>query len=304
MQTNTKTNPESIAFALITCYPKWYQGKLKNLTDTDKIRGDLALEFTRKAKRKGHQVVIADRVSSKSFREELSRIGITVISRKVPERGPGKRLAIQKAATLKGIKIIIKTEPEKVNLVEKSIPAITLPIIKGQADIVVPKRERKLFIQSYPNYMHHSEDLWNSKYNSLLHKAKLLPYDQTLDVSFGPLVIRNNPEIISLFMETYTFIGREEDAYPEESSNAQMFPIVKALFLGLRVVSLEVPFTYPKLQKENESTDLEGLKTKFIAKRVRQRRWAITELIHYIHLLSPNSKIRKTSKLKLKSDFL
>lgn len=64
-------NPNLIAFALITSYPKWYKGKLKNYSQTDKIRGDLALEFIQKATSMGFQLIVADGKSSRSFQKQL-----------------------------------------------------------------------------------------------------------------------------------------------------------------------------------------------------------------------------------------
>ncbi len=53
-------SPSSIAVATSTLYKNWYDGPLQSTDDTDKIRGDLALETIKKAKAKGFQVVVVD----------------------------------------------------------------------------------------------------------------------------------------------------------------------------------------------------------------------------------------------------
>ena len=42
-----------VAFAIITYYPQWYRGKLRSLKHTDKVRGDLAIEFFQTALKQG-----------------------------------------------------------------------------------------------------------------------------------------------------------------------------------------------------------------------------------------------------------
>ena len=50
-------NPTDVGLAIITYYPKWYRGKLRSIKHTDKVRGDLALEFFTKATKLGYKVV-------------------------------------------------------------------------------------------------------------------------------------------------------------------------------------------------------------------------------------------------------
>lgn len=290
-------DPPSIAVTAITLYPDWYAGEPKSIRDTNKIRGDLALESIRKAIQLGYRVVIADGPSSQEFKENLADLGVEVLRRDKLERSVGGRQAIEKASVLDGVKVIIKTEPEKVSFIEDCILQTALPIIEGRADIVVPKRNEELNVQTYPEYMHASEARANRQYNNLLHRVGLLPQDKSLEFFFGPIVLKNDPHVIALFMEQYDFqgprVGGRKYAQPEEWSDIQLFPIVKALFLGLRVEGVEIPFRYPEKQKENEEANKEG----FAEKRKQQRVGLVTELIHYIRLLSEDPKVKGKSKL-------
>src|SRR3989344_8232372 len=93
-----KADPSCVAITLTTLYPKWYRGKLQSIKHTDKIRGDLALEFIRIAREKGYQVVVVDGKGSKTFRKELKKIeGVTVLLSRKQKRSPMKRLALKTA---------------------------------------------------------------------------------------------------------------------------------------------------------------------------------------------------------------
>lgn len=294
-------NPSSVAFALITFYPKWYQGKLRSIKHTDKIRGDLALEFMSKAGKLGYRVVVADSQSPKTFRKELLKINdIILIKRRSQKRSPGKRRAIQVASKLEGVKVIILTEAEKVSLMSKGTSLIVKPILENKAEIVVPSREPELFKSTYPKYMYESELEGNRLYNEQLRTQGLLKEKESLDMFFGPKAFCNEPRILRLFMKQFIFrIGRisftHEYFDPEELSNTTFFPIVDALKKKIRVQNVEIPFSYPTLQKDNEET---GQRELFIAKRRVQRLGLLVELMHFISFLEhkKNSHLREIKR--------
>lgn len=283
-----KFNPKFIALAIITFYPKWYQGKLRSISNTDKIRGDLALEFLKIAHSEDYQIVVVDGHSSKSFRKQLNTITrIKIIKRKGYKRSPAKRQAYKTASKLPGIKVIVATEAEKLSVLNY-IKQITLPIIENEADIIIPKREEQLFKETYPDYMYESEVEANKLYNEQLKLYRLLPQtNHELDLYFGPRVFRNTPQILALFMKKFLFeidskITPKEYFDVEESSNAQYFPVVLALKKGFKVKSVEIPFSYPKLQKENESI---GNREYFEEKRKGQKMGILLELMHLLNYL-------------------
>lgn len=285
-----KINPAEIAIAFSTYYPKWYRGRLKSFKHTDKIRGDLALELLRKAVNFKYQTVVVDVTSSKSFRKELAYIeSINLVKRNSSiKRSPSRRLAFKIACKLAGVKVIIYTDPEKVSLVEKYIRDIAEPILENKADIVIPKRESKLFEITYPDYQYSSEVEANRLYNELLRTNGLLPTNiPDLDLFFGPKAFKNDPKILSLFLRKSDFpinkrYSKDLHFDPEDFSNIIFFPIVLALKKKLRVQSIEIKFSYPVLQKKNEESSLKEL---FIEKRRVQKLSALIELMHFIQFL-------------------
>lgn len=279
---NMSIDPKEIAFAIITYYPQWYKGKLKSISHTDKIRGDLALEFIQKAISKNYKVVLADGESSKSFREQLSNFKeMKIIRKRSSKSSPAKRQALRVASKLPEVKVIIITEPEKVPLIN-NIPDIVKPILKGKTDIVVAKREAMLFKKSFPDYMYKSEIEANREYNKQLRLNNLLSQkDEDLDMFFGPRIFANTPDILSLF--TGNFLKDANDIDPEKQANTLYFPIVIALKLGLKVKGVEIPFLYPKIQKDNEE---KGAKEFFMEKRRVQKLSILLELTYLLNYLN------------------
>lgn len=283
---NFAFDPSAIAFTLLTYYPKWYQGKLQSIKHTDKIRGDISLEFMQKAVKMGHQVVVIDGKSSKTYQKALHTISeLHIFKRHTPKRSPNRRMAYKIASQLPNVKVLFVTEAEKLSILN-FVPQLVLPILEGKADIVVPKRENKFFQSSYPSYMYESESEGNKLYNQTLRLNKVLPPTmEDLDMFFGPRVFRNDPQVFALLMKKFTFKMKNiylPEGYfdPDEYSNAIYFPIILALKKKLPVASVEIPFVYPKMQKENEEV---GELKLFIEKRRAQR---LSLLLDLLYLLS------------------
>lgn len=286
-------NHSLTAIVLTTYYPKWYKGSLKSIKHTDKVRGDLCMEFLTVALKSNYNVVLVDGKSSKSFRKELQGFqGLHIINRKIMKRSPNKRVGIKAAAKIQGVQTIVLTEPEKVNLLQ-FMPVLTEPILKGEVDIVAPKREEKAFKSSYPRYMYESETEGMRIYNEALYAHGLLTPDIVdMDNFFGPRVFRNEKKILDLFMKKYTLKTSEYtmesklfDA--DEYSNVQAFPIVQALKKKIKIKSVEIPFTYSRLQKENEEATA---KEAFYEKRKSQKLSILIDLFHFLSFLDKNKK--------------
>lgn len=290
---------QSVAIAVITFYPKWYRGSLRSIKHADKVRGDLTLQLLTEARKLGYQVVVVDGKSSKTFCSALEKIeGVHLVKRKSLKRSPAKRQAIRIAAKLKGVKIIVLTEGEKVSFVTDCMEILLNKMEKLQLDIVVPKRDHTLFISSYPAYMYESEMEGNGLYNEALRVNDLLNKNSDdLDMFFGPRAFRNDPKIISLFMRRYK-IGHTASFFAssyfdaEEYSNTIFFPIILALKNKLKVESVTVPFIYSKKQKENEEKTAKEL---FLEKRKTQRLAILVELLHFLSYLEKgkNNGIKK-----------
>ncbi len=291
-------DPAKVAFALITFYPKWYRGKLRSIKHTDKIRGDLALEFIHHASKKSCHVVVVDGKSAKTFKKELSQVTtIKVLARKTQKRAPNKRKALRVASAIEGVEVIIFSEIEKVSLVTDCLEKMVKPILTNEADIVVPKRNDLLFKSTHPLYMYESETEGNRIYNEALRTQGLIPEKhEDFDMFFGPRALRNDRKIVALFMRRFRIkVGKfslPPDFFDtEDYSNPLYFPVILALKIHLRVASVEIPFSYPTIQKENEEI---GLRSAFIEKRNLQRISLIVELIHFLSYLErkPQSKMK------------
>src|SRR6185369_4576387 len=103
---------------------------------------------------------------------------------------------------------------------------------------------------------------------------------------------RNDAKILRLFYQRYLFrfgdhVFDEKYFDPEQLSNAMFFPIVLALKKGYKIASVEIPFRYPRLQKENEE---KGMRLFFEEKRQMQRLALLVELMHFLSYLDHNRR--------------
>lgn len=293
--------PSEIAIIGITLVPKWYKGTLKSIKHTDKIRGDLILYSARFASGIGYRIVLVDSGSSKTFVKELKSIpGVKVFQSKIAKRSPNRRKAIFAVANMQDVKAIVMTEIEKTSVITDGIDKIVAPIINDNADLVIPKREEELFKKTVPSYMYESESEGNFLYCEQLRSAGLLsPHQEDLDVFFGVRVFKNDKKLLKSLFSHYesnpfnNLLGHKLFDV-EEYSNAQFFPVVRALQKKLKVVSVTIPFTYPKTQMENEE---KGDKEFFMLKRRFQRLTIVVELMHFLGYI----KGIKTRKIKLKT---
>jgi len=264
-------DPHSIVIVTPTYYPQWYEGKPQQPLTSDKLRGDLALKTLSTALNQGYQIALVDSGSSEEFRHTLARRGITF---KIQERkglGVARRQALEIAQNLQGVKVICQIEPEKVSMVTDCLVLASSPILKDEADIVVPKRT-DLGLSTLPPYQAHSEQRANQIYNQLLRKHHLLGKDDPdIDFWFGTRVFANRPEIVDLFKKQYKFSPAETALHkiiqPDAYSNPQFFPVVEALHSSLCVKSVEVPYEHPK-----EQTEFEEGNPEFDRKRDIQRK--------------------------------
>lgn len=144
---------KQIALCASTFYPKWYPGKIQSLQHTDKVRGDLVLEFAQKGVALGCQVVFVDGGSANEWINEIAKIaGVILTKKKSPKRSPNRRVAIKTASKISGVKVLVLTEPEKVSLVTDCLESLTEPIFEDVADLVVAKRNEELFKQTFPSF--------------------------------------------------------------------------------------------------------------------------------------------------------
>lgn len=167
------SNADNIVIATNFLYKDYRvlgEGQQRPDTDTDGIRGDLALEMIRNALGCGIRIVACDGGSSLEFISALENFkseGLTVVKSEVAGRAPQRRRAYETAALLPGSKIIIYTQAEKISLIDH-LTEISKPILEGQADVIVLKRNAQLFEETYPDYMIESEFRVNRTYDWLM----------------------------------------------------------------------------------------------------------------------------------------
>jgi hypothetical protein len=295
-ETELGFDPRDVSIATATFYPKFRTDGEVNL---ENVRGVLALESMRAARDKGYQISVIDGGSSEDFLAASQALGIDLEPEKQRGMSASRRQAFDSAEAKNGAKAVVWTEPEKVSFVEACVPLVVGPILSGQADIVIPRRNPALFETSYPPYQFNSETKANAGYNSLLKRAGLLSPDEYLDMFFGPKVYANREGVRELFHQVRSLkpdskgkMPARKYTDPEKYSNAIFLPVAAALHQGLRVASVEVPFVYPPSQQAIEQTDDPAVTEQLLAKRRAQSLGIRNELLHGIRFMSEDPRVQ------------
>lgn len=289
--TQETINPHEVGIASTTFYPAWYPGEAGNNPSADKIRGDIALTTFGEAHGQGYQAVVVDGGSSPEFREALGKTGVAIESEKQRGMSASRRQAFESVSALDDVSIICWTEPEKISIVRDCMPYAVRPIVDGEADIVVPGRDKEA-LATYPAYQVEFETTSNRIWNNILRRHGLLPQDAPdLDAWIGPRLFRNDPEIAKLFETKYEYVadtqsGLKKDT-PELWPNALFLPLVAALKQGYRVIGVDVPYRHPA-----EQTDLERDNEAFRQKRAFQQATILKTTVHFVRLLEDNPSAR------------
>ena len=130
---------------------------------------------------------------------------------------------------------------------------------------MVPKLDRdEIAFSTYPTYQADWEKRANTEFNRLLRNHGLLPDDtEDLDAWIGPRLIKNNLNILKLFLHTWELEQTDPKADngkldPELWPNAIFLPLVAALWrdklLGQapRVKSVAIDYRHPAEQTRIE----------------------------------------------------
>ena len=285
---------KNISLATATFYPSWPFDK------SDQVRGDLAIKSLKEVRKMGLDIYITDGGSSDDFISRISSSGSNIHIQKNIGLSASRRYALTQASLKKENLAIGLFELEKVSFVKNCLIKSAQPILKNLADIVVPKRSEKSFL-SYPDYQASSEKLLNSRMvsmiiNALKLKGKPIPSEiNEIDFAFGPKVISNKPHILGLFMDKYTGKNSidEKKFECETWANALFFPLIVALYKGLRVISLPVSYFHPASQ-----TLIESIAPLFIRKREYQFKTLLRATKELLLLLenNPLSKIKYSGR--------
>lgn len=116
--------------------------------------------------------------------------------------------------------------------------------------------------------------------------------DRDLDIMFGPRAIRNEPRVISLFLDRYVLMDEDNKSQDKNINlelwpNATFLPIVAALFKGLRVIGIDIEYKHPTEQTIAESND-----ANIRRKRIIQRKVILSSTKQFIDYLQGNRKTR------------
>jgi hypothetical protein len=274
-------HPERVVVTTGTFYKNWYEGSVKDpVNDVDKVRGDLALETLACACDAGYQIVVVDGGSDPAFLQALDEWGISYIPQTAKGMSPGRQEGFKLASLLHDAEAIVWVEPEKVSFVRDCLVQCVLPILNGEADVIVPERDAEAW-NTYPEYQKQSERQANQHWNTVLHTGVPQSRGRQFDVFFGPRVFRNTPAVLNHFLQQADLSdGRqmnerfEKVINPKRYSDATFFPVATAIQNNMRVESVVVPYRHPDQQVRTETDSPE-----FAQKRVSQRRGIVGELV-------------------------
>lgn len=267
-------SPQEVGIVTTTQYPEW-AANIEPLANESKVRGDLALKMLDEGLRLGAQLLVVDsELSSPEFQFQIISRQIPLIPRTINTLSGQRRDAISEIRKNTSIKAILMNDPEKVSLVTDGLERCVQPILDGEADIVIPQRDRKLFVETYPAPQVIYEREQNEIINRGLRQMGIMkPEHPDFDWLIGARFLANKPEVTNLFLDEYQYaahaLQKEGVAgllNPEMWPNGQYIPVIAALVKGMRVKSIWVPYKHPQTQTNFENAQ----ESEFTAKRQRQ----------------------------------
>ena len=251
---SSHSNNNNVSVVTTTYYP-----------DTSDIRFNLAIELCKlAAKHNIHLIIVDGSPDFPSIKEQFEAAGgnqhVRVFQQN-EKRFVGKGGSLKQAILMatrwfqqndidSKDAAIVFTEPEKVDLMNH-INDITKPIFDGNAEVIIPTREGKLFKATYPIEQYHSESFGNLHFNLLANRHENFA-SKKLDWLFGPFAM--NAKLASSWLE-----------YKGTSWDAQIIPYVRGVKSGWRIEQVEINFKHAPEMKQQEEGD-EG----FTRKRLHQ----------------------------------
>lgn len=288
---------ETIALVTSTLYKNWYPEKFNRKFQIDKMRGDLALRMLSRAQFYKLKVVVIDNGSSDVFIEKVKKLNIhKLVTNFSGTFSAARREGYKIASIIPKVKVIVWIEPEKANLINKSLIEASKIVENGMADIVIPRRSKQA-LQSLPPFQKKSEITGNNQIRKILQRElnKNVP---NFDIFFGPKIFSNKPQILDLFLLKFEYkesLNNENVPPLEQWLNAICFPIILAIINDYKVKDFEVDYIHSKIQTKIEKGNII-----FDKKRVIQR----NSLIKGVKELLRYYKNPEKSLMKLKQDVL
>lgn len=254
----------------------------------DALRGELALSMLTCA-HKRHALVVVDGGSDSAFLGALKDRGIPTVAQAAKGISRARQQGYDALFLNPVINAFVTLEPEKTSFIHHGcVTAAADPILKGEADIVIPARSEEGW-ESLPPFQRESEQSANAAYSGILRKIGWWK-GPDLDLFFGPRLFGRSA--YHFFTRWHEFqpdplIDSQADMDPSGYSDALFFPLVYALASKMRIVQVEVPYVHPMVQTAVETGNEE-----MDQKRKRQREMILNELDELLRLIENKRDVR------------
>jgi hypothetical protein len=278
-------NPSDVGIFTMTFYP--------DLIGANGVRAKLAVDMLRRASMQGYSVVIADGGSCNEFVKSIVNIDkVRIINPQEKGMSASRRAGLLEAANTSA-KVIMWNEPEKSPVIGDSILKASQLIVNGDADIVIPGRSVDGF-NSLPPEQKTAEEKLNKGFRRILRQFGHVENVPEIDISFGPKLFRNSPQILDIFSHIYEYqpTGKKWDrkVNPERWANSLYIPVAEAIINGMKVV----PFVFSDYIHPAEQTKIETGDLFFARKRIEQFQDVLRSVVNYVKLRNGSgSKLRK-----------
>jgi hypothetical protein len=282
--------PEKVCFVSAIDYPGWLPGGEES---ESVVRGVLTLNTVRNFLELGVNVVLVhSQRTSRPFLDSVRLYGdetlphevkdkkgvLRVVEEKKASLGEARRQGILEALNIPEVEVVFMTESEKVSFSErKNLIALAGPILAGKADMVIPDRgirinlkkknpeevEKEEDLRGYYPYQAYSE----VRFNTLVHDRVLVPEELrskdegVFDLIGGTRVFNKN--LAPLFLIKWEVRKGKEGVFDspggvlpsvEPSVYLSYYaPVILALSLGKKVISVPVSYQHPQEQTRFEA---------------------------------------------------
>lgn len=227
-----------LTLATTTCYHN---------DQTSQLRSKLALETFRRAAKLNINLIVVDGSTRPGFLKKLEDFDhLTVVSENPSwGMGGGRRAGLKRAIEKHDTSFYLWFEPEKTDLLDpESLKAMIKPLRRGKADIVVPKRRG---MESCPPHQAWLEQKANRRATNIMlgrQPTAEIKDKQVVDLWFGPKMF--NRKGAEFFLNYRSNLNKWD---------ATIVPVIIAYRNGLKVITVEVDYTYDPRQKEAEEND-------------------------------------------------
>ena len=273
---------DSTIIATTTMYPE----KDGQISESDKMRANLALKTIEKATAIGYTIAVLDGGSSESWRTQARNLDAVLVEEDLSAypghhfMGRGRRQILDFAGNYGNHEVVLWMEPEKHTFILPEIQAdspsgiIAQAVFEGLADAVVPRRNDSL--QAYPLQQQVEELLGNVHIMEAMRDfvyergflddpVQTVPY---LDLWIGPRAICKDTGL-QAFLNYHGEIRLNEEGaeviHEHDQWESIFAPLWKLMLQRKRVRSVPVDYVHPV-----EQTDFEKGNSDFNQKRLYQ----------------------------------